>query len=164
MPSSEKQKQPFDGTSASLRAEPQAEGSVEPLRTQSENGEKGGDSLTDVAPKTALVPSTQEDAALESKRITDEGLVDIPSELAILPLRSVVVYPLTALPLTVGRPRSIRLVDDAVLGKRIVGLVAAKDPEQDDPGPDDIYKVGTAALVHRLRKTPEGTIILLVQT
>ena len=127
------------------------------------SGEQGSDSLTDAVPKTALVPSTQEDGVLESKRIMDEGLVDIPGELAILPLRSVVVYPLTALPLTVGRPRSIRLIDDAVLGKRMIGLVAAKDPEQDDPGPDDVYMVGTAALVHRLRKAPDGTVILLVQ-
>ncbi|MFQ5811626.1 MAG: endopeptidase La [Anaerolineae bacterium] len=95
--------------------------------------------------------------------MANEGLVDIPSELAILPLRSVVVYPLTALPLTVGRPRSIRLVDDAVLSRRMIGLVAAKDPEKDDPGPDDVYMVGTAALVHRLRKAPDGTVVLLVQ-
>jgi ATP-dependent Lon protease len=119
--------------------------------------------LTEVAQKTALAPSTREDTKLESKKMTDEGLVDVPREMAILPLRGVVVYPLTALPLTVGRPRSIRLVDDAVLGKRIIGLVAAKDPEKEDPGPDDVYMVGTAALVHRLRKAPEGTIILLVQ-
>jgi ATP-dependent Lon protease len=154
VPSTEKPEPPFD------RAQDRP---FDGPRTQSESGEKGGDSLTDVAPKTALVPSTQEDTVLESKRMTDEGLVDIPSELAILPLRSVVVYPLTALPLTVGRPRSIRLVDDAVLGKRMIGLVAAKDPEQEDPGPDDVYTVGTAALVHRLRKAPEGTVILLVQ-
>ncbi|TEU14183.1 MAG: endopeptidase La, partial [Anaerolineales bacterium] len=95
--------------------------------------------------------------------MANEGLADIPSELAILPLRSVVVYPLTALPLTVGRPRSIRLIDDAVLGKRVIGLVAAMDQEQDDSGPDDVYQVGTAALVHRLRKAPDGTVILLVQ-
>ena len=132
-------------------------------QNQSKTGDEGNDSPTDVTPKTAIVPATREDRALESKQVTDEGLVDIPSELAILPLRGVVVYPLTALPLTVGRPRSIRLIDDAVLGRRIIGLVAAKDPEQDDPGPDDVYQVGTAALVHRLRKSPEGTIILLVQ-
>jgi len=138
---------------------------------QTESEEQGSDSptaedlatTTDVAPKTALVPAVQEDKELESKRVADEGLADIPSELAILPLRNVVVYPLTALPLTVGRPRSIRLIDDAVLGKRMIGLVAAKDPEQDDPGPDDVYQVGTAALVHRLRKAPNGTVILLVQ-
>lgn len=130
---------------------------------QTESEEQGSDSPTDVSPQTALVPAVQEDKELESKRVADEGLADIPSELAILPLRNVVVYPLTALPLTVGRPRSIRLIDDAVLGKRMIGLVAAKDPEQDDPGPDDVYQVGTAALVHRLRKAPNGTVILLVQ-
>ena len=144
-----------------------------PLEKQEppKSGEQGSDSLTDVAPQTALVPSTQEGAdslqELESKvtaeNLANEGLADIPSELAILPLRNVVVYPLTALPLTVGRPRSIRLIDDAVLGKRMIGLVAAKDPEQDDSGPDDVYQVGTAALVHRLRKAPDGTVILLVQ-
>jgi len=138
---------------------------------QTESEEQGSDSptaedlatTTDVTPQTALVPAVQEAKELESKRVADEGLADIPSELAILPLRNVVVYPLTALPLTVGRPRSIRLIDDAVLGKRMIGLVAAKDPEQDDPGPDDVYQVGTAALVHRLRKAPNGTVILLVQ-
>ncbi|MBC8264818.1 MAG: LON peptidase substrate-binding domain-containing protein, partial [Anaerolineales bacterium] len=128
-----------------------------------EEEEKESDSPTDLVLKTVLVPSTQEKEGLGSKRNADESLVDIPSELAILPLRGVVVYPLTALPLTVGRPRSIRLIDDAVLGKRIIGLVAAKNPEQDDSGPDDVYQVGTAALVHRLRKAPDGTVILLVQ-
>jgi ATP-dependent Lon protease len=130
---------------------------------QPESEEMESESPTDLAPKTVLVPSTPDDDELVNKRSTDEGLPDIPSELAILPLRNVVVYPLTALPLTVGRPRSIRLVDDAVLGRRMIGLVAAEDPEKEDPGPDDVYKVGTAALVHRLRKSPEDTIILLVQ-
>jgi len=87
----------------------------------------------------------------------------IPSELAILPLRGTVVYPLTAVPLNVGQARSIRLVDDAVTGGRIIGLVASKDPELDEPGPDDIYTYGTAAAVHRLFRAPDGTIRLLVQ-
>jgi len=126
-------------------------------------GSEASGSSTEVAQKTTLAPSTREDPKLEDKRARDESLMDIPREMAILPLRGVVVYPLTALPLTVGRPRSIRLVDDAVLGKRIIGLVAAKDPEKEDPGPDDVYMVGTAALVHRLRKAPEGTVVLLVQ-
>ncbi len=92
-----------------------------------------------------------------------EESFDIPTELAILPLRNVVVYPLTVLPLTVGQPRSIRLVDEAVLGNRIVGLVASKDAEIIEPGPDDIYQVGTAAMVHRLLKAPDGTIRIFVQ-
>src|SRR3989304_6537085 len=88
---------------------------------------------------------------------------EIPDGLPILPLRGVVVYPQTGVPLTIGQPRSIRLVDDAVSGSRLVGLVASKDPEKENPGPEDLYQVGTVAAVHRLFRAPDGTIRLLVQ-
>ncbi|MBX3049003.1 MAG: endopeptidase La [Anaerolineales bacterium] len=88
---------------------------------------------------------------------------EVPAELPILPLRGVVVYPQTGVPLTIGQPRSIRLVDDAVSGSRLVGLVASKDPEKENPGPEDLYRVGTLASVHRLFRSPDGTIRLLVQ-
>jgi ATP-dependent Lon protease len=88
----------------------------------------------------------------------------IPEELPILPLRGVVVYPQTAVPLTIGQPRSIKLVDDVMAGEdRLIGLVASKDPELDAPQPDDLYPVGTVAIVHRLFRAPDGTIRLLVQ-
>ncbi len=93
----------------------------------------------------------------------DNTATAIPDTLAILPLRGVVVYPTTAIPLTVGQPRSVRLVDDAVSGQRIIGLVASKNPELENPGPDDLYRIGTAAAVHRLFRAPDGTIRLLVQ-
>jgi ATP-dependent Lon protease len=87
-----------------------------------------------------------------------------PDILPILPLRGVVVYPTTAVPLTVGQPRSIRLVDDVTGGEsKLVGLVAARDPELEQPGPGDLYTVGTIATVHRLLRAPDGTIRLLVQ-
>lgn len=86
-----------------------------------------------------------------------------PDVLPILPLRGVVVYPNTAVPLTVGQPRSIKLVDDVVSGDKLVGLVAALNPEQETPGPNDLYRVGTIAIVHRLLRAPDGTIRLLVQ-
>lgn len=88
---------------------------------------------------------------------------DIPRELPILPLRGLVVYPQTAIPLTVGQPRSIQLVDDVANGNRLVGLVMAKDPEQETPGPDEVYSIGTLASIHRLFRAPDGTIRLLVQ-
>lgn len=87
----------------------------------------------------------------------------IPEELPILPLRGVVVYPQTVIPLTVGQPRSIKLVDEVVGGERLVGLVTARDPDLETPGPDDIYKVGTLASIHRLFRAPDGTIRMLVQ-
>ena len=86
-----------------------------------------------------------------------------PQVLPILPLRGVVVYPHTAVPLTVGQPRSIKLVDDVVAGDKLVGLVAAMNPELETPGPSDLYTVGTIATVHRLLRAPDGTIRLLVQ-
>ncbi len=92
----------------------------------------------------------------------DEGQ-KFPDTLPILPLRGVVVYPNTAVPLTVGQPRSIKLVDDVVGGDKLVGLVAALDPEKETPGPNELYQVGTIATVHRLLRAPDGTVRLLVQ-
>src|SRR5215212_9134217 len=87
----------------------------------------------------------------------------IPEELAILPLRGVVVYPQTIIPLTVGQPRSIKLVDEVVSGNRMIGLITSKDPNLETPGPDDIYRIGTIASIHRLFRAPDGTIRMLVQ-
>jgi ATP-dependent Lon protease len=87
----------------------------------------------------------------------------IPDELAILPLRGVVVYPITFQALSVGQPRSITLVDDATVGKQLIGLVTARDTEIEEPGPEDVYEVGVAADIHRMIKAPDGTIRLLVQ-
>src|SRR5947209_9772605 len=89
----------------------------------------------------------------------------IPTELAILPLRGTVVYPLTVLPLTVEQQRSIQLVDDAALGARVIGLVAIKEANEgvETAGPDDLYSIGSAALIHRLLKAPDGSVRLIVQ-
>jgi ATP-dependent Lon protease len=89
--------------------------------------------------------------------------VKFPEILPILPLRGVVVYPNTAVPLTVGQARSIKLVDDVVAGDKLVGLVAATNPDLETPGPADLYRVGTIATVHRLLRAPDGTVRLLVQ-
>jgi ATP-dependent Lon protease len=106
-------------------------------------------------------PSRTQIANLESAE-EDEERIEIPHELPILPLRGVVFFPMTALPLTVGQPRSVRLVEDAVLMEpRIIGLVASKDAEIEEPKPDQIYNVGTAVTLHRLHKTPEGIILFV---
>jgi len=88
---------------------------------------------------------------------------EIPDELPILPLRGVVVYPQTGVPLTVGQPRSIKLIEDAVADNKLVGLVASKDADLEEPGPDDLYSIGTVAEIHRVFRAPDGTIRLLVQ-
>ncbi len=101
----------------------------------------------------------------ESEELKQEDLIGrIPSLLPILPLRGLVVYPETAVPLSIGQPRSIRLVDDVLSADdRLIGLVTSKDPQNEHPGPEDLYQVGTVASVHRLFRAPDGTIRLLVQ-
>ena len=109
------------------------------------------------------LPQTKVDIHLDEE-LADEGTaIDLPEELPILPLRGLVVYPQTAIPLTVGQERSIQLVDDAVAGNRTVGLVASKDPSLGTPGAAEVQKVGTLATIHRLFRTPDGTIRLLIQ-
>ncbi|MFN2300054.1 MAG: endopeptidase La, partial [Anaerolineales bacterium] len=113
----------------------------------------------------SIVTQVQEGEAQETaaKAEADEPEFHIPETLPILPLRGVVVYPQTVVPLTVGQPRSIRLVDDATVGERVIGLVTSKDPELSTPGPADLFPVGTAAIVHRLFRAPDGTIRIVVQ-
>jgi ATP-dependent Lon protease len=95
--------------------------------------------------------------------LDDAQPANIPSELPILPLRGLVVYPQTAVPLTIGQPRSVRLVDDAMAADKLIGLVTSKNPELENPGPDDLYPIGTVAVIHRMFRAPDGTIRLLVQ-
>jgi ATP-dependent Lon protease len=86
-----------------------------------------------------------------------------PEELPVLPLKNTVVFPLTVLPLVVQKPRSVRLVDDAVVADRRVVLVALRDPEVEEPLPPDLYTTGTVATIHRLARTPDGTLHIIVQ-
>lgn len=103
---------------------------------------------------------TQDETAQQGSAALDQ----IPAVLPILPLRGLVVYPQTAVPLTIGQARSIRLVDDVMAGdERMIGLLASRNPDLEVPGPNDLYAVGTVAMVHRLFRAPDGTIRLVVQ-
>ncbi len=92
-----------------------------------------------------------------------KNLLLIGDDLPVLPLRGVVVYPMMWLPLTIGQQRSISLVEDALPESRIIALVTSRDETLEEPGPNDIYEIGTAAQVHRVLKAPDGTIRLAVQ-
>ncbi|MGH2989087.1 MAG: endopeptidase La [Solirubrobacterales bacterium] len=87
----------------------------------------------------------------------------LPQALPILPLKSTVTYPDTLTPLAVGQPRSIELVDDVLSGERTLVMVASRDPESDEPGPEDLYDVGVVGVVARMLKVPDGTVRILVQ-
>jgi ATP-dependent Lon protease len=94
--------------------------------------------------------------------LRESALADMPDELPILPLRGMVVFPKMTLPLPVGQPRSIRLVED-LKGRKLVGLFTSKTPENDTPGPDDIYPTGTLGMVMRQFRGPDGSIRLMVR-
>ncbi len=81
----------------------------------------------------------------------------------VLPLRDVVVYPHMVIPLFVGREKSIRALDSAMEENRQILLVAQKSAETDDPGVDDIHRVGTLANILQLLKLPDGTVKVLVE-
>ncbi|HEV7400204.1 MAG TPA: endopeptidase La [Solirubrobacterales bacterium] len=87
----------------------------------------------------------------------------LPDALPVLPLRETVTFPETLTPLAVGQERSIKLVDDVLGANRMLAMVAARDPENEEPGPDDLYDVGVVGVVARMLKVPDGTLRVLVQ-
>ena len=93
----------------------------------------------------------------------EPDVVAIPQELAVLPLRDTVVFPESMTPLAIGQERSIKLVDDVVGGDRMLALLATRDPNNEQPEFQDLYEVGTAAVIHKMIRVPDGTLRVLVQ-
>jgi len=87
----------------------------------------------------------------------------IPEILPILPLRETVIFPSMVAPVVVGRERSIRLIDEVAVGSKMFGVVAQKDPQAEDPTPEQIYNIGTVCTIIRMLKFPDGTTRLLLQ-
>jgi ATP-dependent Lon protease len=99
---------------------------------------------------------------MEKAARTPSSSADI-KEMPVLPLRDVVVYPHTVLPLFVGREKSVRALDVAMAGDKQILLVAQRSPDIDDPQSGDLYPIGTVATVLQLLKLPDGTIKVLVE-
>jgi ATP-dependent Lon protease len=103
------------------------------------------------------------DIEFEAPEAPDTDALEIPETLPVLPLKETVVFPDSATPLAIGQERSIELVDDVVARDRMVALVTVKAADADQPSWDDLYEIGTAAMVHKLIKVPDGTLRILVQ-
>ena len=88
---------------------------------------------------------------------------EIPDELPVLPLREFVVFPYMVLPLFLSREASIAAVEDALAADRLLLLAAQRNPELEEPGPDDLYRVGTVAMVMRTLRLPDGRVKVLLQ-
>ncbi|MDQ3041089.1 MAG: LON peptidase substrate-binding domain-containing protein, partial [Acidobacteriota bacterium] len=89
--------------------------------------------------------------------------MNIPPELPVLPLRDIVIYPFMIVPLFVSRDRSIKAVDEALSQNRMILLVSQKDLDKEEPTQEDLYKVGTVAVIMRMLKLPDGRIRILIQ-
>jgi len=89
--------------------------------------------------------------------------VDIPSDIAILPLRNTVLFPGVVLPITVGRDKSIKAVNDAYKGDKLIGVVAQKDSSVEDPSFRDLEQIGTVAKIVKQIKMPDGGTTIIIQ-
>ena len=88
---------------------------------------------------------------------------ELPQSLAILPLRNMVLFPGVVIPITAGRDKSIKLINDANAEGKIIGVVAQKNEEDEDPTKNDIHKIGTVARILRVLKMPDGNVTVILQ-
>jgi len=86
----------------------------------------------------------------------------IPDELPILPLRDSVIFPTAVMPLTVGRESSVDLINDVQEGDGLLAVLTQRDKSVDSPGPEDLYETGSVSVVHRVMRTPEGNLFVIV--
>lgn len=95
---------------------------------------------------------------------TEEQPISIPSTVPILPTRRLVAFPGIVLPITIGRAGSRKLLEESLPQSKIIGLFTQKNPDQDDPGPDDLARIGVAASVLKLIRQPDDRVTIIVST
>ena len=107
--------------------------------------------------ETEFIPLLSEEEDEDLKKMK------IPDELPILPLRNTVLFPGVVIPITVGRDKSLRLVQEVYKKNKILGAIAQKDGAIDDPELDDLYKIGTVAQILKILEMPDGTTSVIIQ-
>jgi ATP-dependent Lon protease len=93
----------------------------------------------------------------------DLSVVDVPTELAVLPLRGVVIFPSAIVPLLISRGSSLKAVEEALAGDRMLGVAAQKNPEEEEPDVHGLYSRGTAGRILKMLKYPDNSVRILVQ-
>src|SRR6478672_579987 len=86
----------------------------------------------------------------------------IPEQLPVLPVRDAVIFPNAVIPLDVGRESSVKLINDVQQGDGMLVVLTQRDKRVDAPAPADLYDVGTVSMVHRVMKTPEGNLFVII--
>ena len=111
-------------------------------------------------------PEKSQEEASEQKFFgfeEDVSGIHVPAEISILPLRGVVIFPSAIAPLLISRSASLKLVEDVLVSDRMLGLVAQKNAEDEQPGPESLYSRGTAGRILKMLKYPDGSVRILVQ-
>ncbi len=121
-----------------------------------------GDTATEERALNADAESNRQHLESSSGIDLNAPLQEIPREIPVLPVRNVVVFPGTVVPLSVGREKSKRLIDSVLAGNKLLGVFTQRRDDVEDPGIDDVYRVGTVAQVLKLLRMPDGTSSLLV--
>jgi ATP-dependent Lon protease len=93
----------------------------------------------------------------------EERMPEIPPELPVLPLRDTVLFPNSFMPLAVAREASVRLIDDAVSGEKLIAVFTQQEASVEEPRQEDLYAIGTATHIHKMFKLPDGSLRLIVQ-
>ena len=114
-------------------------------------------SLQDIESDADLIPlmTTEDEQALENEVL--------PKTVPILPLRNTVLFPGVVIPITAGRDKSIKLIKDANKSDKIIGVVAQRNDDVENPGVQDIYQMGTVAQILRVLKMPDGNTTIIIQ-
>jgi ATP-dependent Lon protease len=99
----------------------------------------------------------------EADHDQENGFRRLPARLGVLPLRDSVTFPDLVIPLNIGQPRSLELVNEVLRGDRSIVLVAGRDPEVESPGPAELYSVGVLGAIARMVRLPDGTLRVLIQ-
>ncbi len=110
---------------------------------------------------TTIIMEQQETLQEILEELQSDNL--IPSQIPLLPLRNAVIYPYLSMPIAISRPDSMKLIEQALSGQKLFGVVAQKNSDVDDPSPDELYEVGTVTKLMKMIRTPEGEMYVLAQ-
>src|SRR5438128_2160763 len=113
--------------------------------------------------------SDQSEKSDQPARLDEDLIVNgdrplaIPPDLPVLPLRDTVLFPNSFMPLAVAREASVRLIDEATTGGRMIGVFTQREASVEEPLQDDLYPIGVATHIHKMFKLPDGSLRLIVQ-
>src|SRR4029078_8354523 len=123
----------------------------------------GGIAMSDHTDETPEIATSEIVTSEVGPETSADRPAPFPAELPVLPLRDTVLFPNSFMPLAVARESSVKLIDEAISGGKLVGWFTQKDPTLEEPGQADLHPIGTLTHIHKMFKLPDGSLRLIVQ-